>query len=108
MMPVANKPFPKAGEIAAQQGSSVACMIDERVRGMDVVLPCSRGVACFAESGHGTAININGNFNECFRGGPPVMTAVPKNPEGSASKVGWINGHIKRYFGDSRLFEPQL
>lgn len=110
MLPVVNKPHPKAGEFAAQMGSSVADYIVASLQhATKLPVPSTRSAVCYAEAGWGAGLGVNPDLDKCMVGGPPSFKLVVNEDHGVAAKVEWINEYITRFFGEnpSLTFQPQ-
>lgn len=102
MLPVVDKPHPKAGEFAAQMGQAVAETIFASLRAEELPLPTTRGAVCMAESGGVAGIGVNVSFDECMTdaGGPKYKVLIDEET-GFDHKLGWVNGYVARFFGEN-------
>jgi sulfide:quinone oxidoreductase len=98
------KPHPKAGEFAHQMGVHAASCVVAKVQGKPDPVPASREGICMAEIGAGgAAVCIQPKLSACVADPDASMPSflfdeIPA-PEGSHSKVAWIDRYIERFFG---------
>ena len=108
MMPVPNKPHPKAGGFAHLMGIDVANTVDAFLQGKPAVVPTGRVASCVAETGSGAGIAVSPNVSAVLADpttGKPSVTVTPF-PTGEDVKIAWIDGFVKRFFGADQGFSP--